>query len=63
MVKETIFLCALYLTAGFAIGFAVFSPGKESVNELKAKVAVAVYEGRAVCEKALDQWVCSIPKD
>lgn len=61
--KEKIFLCALYLVAGFSLGFTVFYPDKESVNELKAKAAVAVYEGRAVCEKALDQWVCSIPKD
>ena len=61
--SEKIFLCALDLVAGFGLGFAVFHPGKEQVSELKAKAAVAVYEGRAVCEKALDQWVCSIPKD
>lgn len=35
----------------------------ESRERLMAKGAVAVYEHRAVCEKALDQWVCSIPKE
>lgn len=48
---------------GIAVGAALMLPLEDSSQKLMAKGAIAVYENRAVCEKALDQWVCSIPKE
>lgn len=53
----------LLIVFGFFLGAAAAFPTGSRDNGIKAEGAVAVYEGRAVCEKALGQWVCSIPKD
>lgn len=54
---------AICLILAFAMGAVAFYPTADRDNRIKAEVAVAVYEGRASCEQALGQWVCSIPKD
>lgn len=48
---------------GAACGAIAAFPTDSRDNRIKAEGAVSVYEGRGVCEKALDQWVCSIPKN
>lgn len=47
----------------FAAGVAAAFPTASRDQKIMAKGAVAVYEHRAVCEKALDQWVCNLPKE
>lgn len=51
---------AAALGIGLLWGFIIFAPWpKETVN-LKKQGAIAVYEGRAKCEKALNEWVCDM---
>lgn len=57
---------AFYLLAsviGLMRGFNIFWMTPDEKQKIRAEGAVSVYEKRAVCEKALDQWVCSIPKE
>lgn len=49
--------------AGIATGVLLAFPTDSRDTKIKAEGAVAVYEQRATCEKALDQWVCSVPKN
>jgi len=53
----------IMMIIGFAAGAAAAFPTDSRDQKIMAKGAIAVYEHRAVCEKALDQWVCSIPKE
>lgn len=62
MVNEHL-LVALVFAGGFILGAVAAFPTDSRDNKIKAEGAVAVYEGRAMCEKALGQWVCSIPKN
>lgn len=48
---------------GLMWGFNIFWMTPDEKQKIRAAGAVSVYEKRAVCEKALDQWVCSIPKE
>lgn len=60
--KRTLLGFAIFC-CGIVVGAALMLPPKDSSQKIMAKGAIAVYEHRAVCEKALDQWVCSIPKE
>lgn len=56
----------LYLLAssiGLIWGFNIFWMTPDEKQRIRAEGAVSVYEKRTVCEKDLDQWVCSIPKE
>lgn len=53
----------LIFFGGFAIGVMVAFPSETARNNLMEQGSIAVYEHRAVCEKALDQWVCNLPKE
>lgn len=51
------------IAIGVLWGFAFFfvTPGQK--HEIKVSGAIAVYEGKAKCEKALDKWVCKVSKE
>lgn len=59
---ENLFAILMFVL-GTACGALAAFPTDSRDNRIKAEGAVSVYEGRGTCEKALDQWVCSIPKD
>ena len=48
---------------GIAFGFAAFYISPTEKHEIKVSGAIAVYEGKATCEKALDQWVCKVRRN
>lgn len=48
---------------GSIIAFATFWVTPEQKHEIKVSGAIAVYEGKATCEKALDQWVCKVRRN
>lgn len=48
---------------GLLWGFILFWSSPDQKQKIRAEGAVSVYEKRTVCEKALDQWVCSVPKE
>ncbi len=35
----------------------------EQKHEIKVSGAIAVYEGKATCEKAMGQWVCKVRRN
>ena len=50
----------LSFVLGVAIGFGAFYTTPSKKQEIKVSGAIAVYEGKATCEKSLDQWVCKV---
>lgn len=48
---------------GLIVGFIIFFVTPEQKHEIKVSGAIAVYEGNATCEKALDQWVCKVRRN
>lgn len=48
---------------GAIIAFGTFLVTPEQKHEIKVSGAIAVYEGKATCEKALDQWVCKVRRN
>ena len=48
---------------GIAFGFAAFYISPDERHEIKVSGAIAVYEGKATCEKALEQWVCKVRRN
>ncbi|MFV8918755.1 hypothetical protein [Serratia fonticola] len=54
---------AVGISVGLWLGFILFWSSPSDKQHIRAEGAVEIYEGRAVCEKALDQWVCSMPKE
>lgn len=53
----------LAFALGVAIGFGAFYTTPSKKHEIKVSGAIAVYEGKATCEKALDQWVCKVRRN
>lgn len=53
----------LSFALGVAIGFGAFYTTPSKKHEIKVSGAIAVYEGKATCEKALDQWVCNVRRN
>ena len=53
----------LSFALGVAIGFGAFYTTPSKKHEIKVSGAIAVYEGKATCEKALDQWVCNLRRN
>jgi len=51
---------AFGVITGFLWGFIIFDPWPKEIANMKKQGAIAVYEGRAKCEKALGQWVCDM---
>ncbi len=51
------------MSIGFLWGFNLFWLTPKDVQRIKAEGAVAVYEGRATCEKLFNQWICNMPKE
>lgn len=49
--------------SGFFLAVAIFFTTPEQKHEIKVSGAIAVYEGKATCEKALDQWVCKVRRN
>lgn len=54
-----------WLVAGFIIGFCcgVYIQEKSAKERYLESGAIAVYEGKATCEKALDQLVCNVRRN
>lgn len=54
-----------WLIAGFIIGFCcgVYVQEQSAKKRYWGDGAIAVYEGKATCEKALDQWVCKVRRN
>lgn len=48
---------------GAIIAFGTIWVTPEQKHEIKVSGAIAVYEGKATCEKALGQWVCKVRRD
>lgn len=48
---------------GAMISFGTFWVTPEQKHEIKVSGAIAVYEGKATCEKALDQWFCKVRRN
>ena len=48
---------------GSLISIGIFWVAPEQKHEIKVSGAIAVYEGKATCEKALDQWVCKVRRN
>ncbi|EDD5304153.1 hypothetical protein BVE49_20940 [Salmonella enterica] len=61
--KSNLLINYSFLGLGILFGIIMVFPTNSRDNEIRARAAVAVYEGRITCEKALDQWGCSIPND
>ena len=59
--KEFAFAAGMIIGAITAIGIFWIPP--EQKHEIKVSGAIAVYEGKATCEKALDQWVCKVRRN
>ena len=53
----------LAFVLGVAIGFGAFYTTPSKKHEIKVSGAISVYEGKATCEKALDQWVCKVRRN
>jgi len=51
---------AVGMAIGMMWGFVIFAPWPKDNANLKKQGAIAVYEGRAKCEKALGEWVCDM---
>lgn len=51
---------AIAAAIGLMWGFNLFAPWPKDNSNLIKQGAIAVYEGRAKCEKALSQWVCDM---
>ena len=54
-----------WLIAGFIIGFCcgVYVQEQSAKKRYLEDGAIAVYEGKATCEKALGQWVCKVRRN
>lgn len=48
---------------GAMIAFGALWVTPEQKHEIKVSGAISVYEGKATCEKALDQWVCKVRRN
>lgn len=48
------------IAVGILLGFVIFDPWPKEIVNMKKQGAIAVYEGRAKCEKALGQWICDM---
>lgn len=55
------FAAGIIIGAIIAIGTFWVTP--EQKHEIKVSGAIAVYEGKATCEKALDQWICKVRRN
>lgn len=53
----------LSFVLGVAIGFGAFYTTPSKKHEIKVSGAIAVYEGKATCEKALDKWICKVRRN
>lgn len=51
------------MLTGSLIAIGIFWVTPEQKHEIKVSGAIAVYEGKATCEKALDQWVCKVRRN
>ena len=49
--------------AGLFLGLLAFWTDPQEKHKIKVSGAIAVYEGKATCEKALDQWVCKVRRN
>lgn len=56
-------IIAFALGVAIAIVVGAFHTTPSKKHEIKVSGATAVYEGKATCEKALDQWVCNVRRN
>lgn len=52
--------CSIFALLWCISLFVVTPQERQSIKE---SGAIAVYEGKATCEKALDQWVCKVRRN